>query len=162
MLSHSSRRTGSGKRSQTRSATVVATALALIGASVVAIALLLMWRRSDASDPPPLQPALPQDSAIQTYFNHAESSRYHHPYRGQLRPGDNLEQVIVDAIAAAQVSIDMAVQEINLPDIATALAERQRAGVQVRVVLENQYHRAWSGLSATQISALSQRNRHKY
>jgi len=161
MLSPSSRRTGSSNRPQPRR-TVVATVLALIGVSAVAIALLLVWRRSNASDSPPLQPALPQDSAIQAYFNHAESSRYSHPYRGQQRPGDNLEQVIIDAIAAAQSSVDMAIQEVNLPLIARALADRQRAGVRVRVILENQYHRPWSALSATQVAALSQRDRRKY
>ncbi|MGF1514972.1 MAG: phosphatidylserine/phosphatidylglycerophosphate/cardiolipin synthase family protein [Elainellaceae cyanobacterium] len=129
--------------------------------TVVIVAALLFWRWRHAPSLD-LPPPLPQHPAIQVYFNHAESSRYEHPYRGQLRQGHNLEAVIVEAIASAQSSVDLAVQEINLPAIASALVARQRAGVRVRVILENQYHRTWSGFSAAQIAALTERDRHKY
>jgi phosphatidylserine/phosphatidylglycerophosphate/cardiolipin synthase-like enzyme len=46
---------------------------------------------------------------------------------------------VVDAIAAAQSSIYIAVHEFSLPGIAHALAEREAAGVTVRVVIENSY-----------------------
>lgn len=145
--------------------------LAVLGVGGAAIAALLIWRgmRSPLSE---LPPPLPQHGTIQAYFNHAESFRYAHPYRerlrqgqlrqDQLRPGNNLEQIIIEAIASAQVSVDMAVQEINLPNIAAALAERQRAGVQVRVIVENQYRQPWSRRTAAQIAALTPRDRHKY
>ncbi len=119
-----------------------------------------LWRRDAA--PNNLPPPLPQHPALRVYFNHAESFRYRHPYRQQLRQGSNLEQVIIEAIAGAQVSVDLAVQELNLPKIAAALIERQRAGVQVRVVLENQYSRPWSQVSAAQVAELTERDRHKY
>ena len=43
---------------------------------------------------------LPQDQYIQVYFNHnqARNSNYTDPYRQINRPGDNLEQVIIDNI----------------------------------------------------------------
>ena len=65
-------------------------------------------------------PPLPQDPDIQIYFNRNQSSgaNYSDPYRQIEREGDNLEQIIIDAIASAKSSIDMAVQELNLPGIA--------------------------------------------
>ncbi|KKZ15360.1 MAG: phospholipase, partial [Candidatus Synechococcus spongiarum 142] len=81
---------------------------------------------------------------ISVYFNQRRQSRYRSPLTGTMRQGDNLEQVVVDAIAGARRSISLAVQELTLPGIAQALVERHRAGVQVRVVLENSYSTPWS------------------
>lgn len=93
---------------------------------------------SKATLKPRLSP-LPQDPHIQVFFNQSEASVYTEPYRGITRYGDNLEQVIIEAIAQATVSVDIAVQELNLPGIAEALAESQQRGVNVRLILENQY-----------------------
>jgi phosphatidylserine/phosphatidylglycerophosphate/cardiolipin synthase-like enzyme len=93
--------------------------------------------RSEATLPT-LDP-LPQDPYIRAYFNQNQAAVYTDPYRQITRHGDDLEQVVVDAIATAQSSIDVAVQEFSLPGIAHALAERQAAGVTVRVVVENTY-----------------------
>jgi phosphatidylserine/phosphatidylglycerophosphate/cardiolipin synthase-like enzyme len=87
---------------------------------------------------PTLDP-LPQDPYIRAYFNQNQAATYTDPYRQITRHGDDLEQVIIDAIATAQVSIDIAVHEFSLPGIAHALAERRAAGVEVRVVVENTY-----------------------
>ncbi len=87
---------------------------------------------------------LPQDSLVQVYFNHTESSQYQETLRQQQRNGDNLEQQIVEAISASKSSVVLAVQELRLPKIAQALVERQKAGVKVRVILENTYNRPWS------------------
>ena len=84
-------------------------------------------------------PPLPQDPYIRAYFNHNQAAVYRDPYRHITRHGDDLEQVMVAAIAAAQTSIDVAVQEFSLPGVAQALAERQGVGVAVRVVIENTY-----------------------
>lgn len=84
---------------------------------------------------------LPQDPFVEVYFNHKQSAKYAEPYRKQTRAGDNLEQQIVEAIAVAQSTIDVAVQELRLPIVAQALAERRKAGVKVRVILENTYSR---------------------
>ncbi len=84
--------------------------------------------------------SLPQDPLVQVYFNHTESSQYQEPLRQQQRNGDNLEQQIIEAISKSKSSVDVAVQELRLPKIAQALVERQKAGVKVRVILENTYN----------------------
>ncbi|WP_225885319.1 phospholipase D-like domain-containing protein [Leptolyngbya sp. KIOST-1] len=93
--------------------------------------------RSEATLPT-LDP-LPQDPYIQAYFNQNQAATYTDPYRHITRHGDNLEQVVIDAIASAQTSIDVAVQEFSLPGIAHALSQQKAAGVEIRVVIENTY-----------------------
>ena len=104
---------------------------------------------------------LPQDPFVQAYFNHnqAQGADYTEPYRQLTRPGDDLESIVVDSIQSAQSTVDVAVQELNLPKVAQALAERQQAGVKVRVILENNYSRPWS--ERTQ-SELDQREQLRY
>jgi phosphatidylserine/phosphatidylglycerophosphate/cardiolipin synthase-like enzyme len=87
---------------------------------------------------PTLQP-LPQDAFIQAYFNQNQAASYTDPYRHITRQGDDLEAIIIDAIASAQTSLEVAVHEFTLPHIALALSRRQAAGVKVRVVVENTY-----------------------
>lgn len=105
---------------------------------------------------------LPQDPYVQVYFNHTKSSKYTEPYRHQTRDGDDLEKQIIDAISGAKFSVDVAVQELRLPKIAQSLVERQKAGVKVRVILENTYTRPWSKLNTAQINILPQRERQRY
>ncbi|MGB6015844.1 MAG: phospholipase D-like domain-containing protein [Nodosilinea sp.] len=87
---------------------------------------------------PTLDP-LPQDPYIRAYFNQNQATTYTDPYRHITRHGDDLEQVVIDAIATAQSSIDIAVHEFSLPGIAHALSEQEAAGVEIRVVVENTY-----------------------
>jgi phosphatidylserine/phosphatidylglycerophosphate/cardiolipin synthase-like enzyme len=70
--------------------------------------------------------------------------------------------MVIDAIATAQSTIDIAVHEISLPHIATALKERHQAGVQVRVIVENSYSQPRSRLSEPEIKALDEHDRKKY
>ncbi|WP_448562435.1 phospholipase D-like domain-containing protein [Trichothermofontia sp.] len=107
-------------------------------------------------------PPLPQDPHIQAYFNHAASATYTDPYRRQHRLGDDLEQIMVETIAAARRTVDVAVQELRLPRIAAALVDRQQAGVRVRVILENTYSRPWSELSPTEVASFDERERSRY
>ncbi|MEO1350502.1 MAG: phospholipase D-like domain-containing protein [Cyanobacteria bacterium J06635_15] len=107
----------------------------------------------------PLAPPLPQDPNIQVFFNQSQASVYQEPYRKLTRHGDNLEQVIIDAIAAAQFTIDVAIQELNLPLVAEALSDRARAGVRVRIILENSYAKPWSERNPAK---LTERDRAKY
>jgi competence ComEA-like helix-hairpin-helix protein len=95
-------------------------------------------------------------------MNHVESASYTEPYRQYTREGANFEQVIASAIASARSRVDVAVQEFRLPGIAQALAERQRAGVQVRVVLENTYSRPYSQFSEAEVRTLPARERDRY
>ncbi len=122
--------------------------------------LLLTACQSTASES--RLPLLPQDPQIQVYFNQSQASEYAEFYRQQSRPGDNLEQIIIDAIASAQTSIDVAVQEFRTPEIALALAAKHNAGIKIRVILENNYSRSWSQLTPTDITQLDPQNRSRY
>ncbi|TVP63933.1 MAG: DUF1669 domain-containing protein [Nodularia sp. (in: Bacteria)] len=106
--------------------------------------------------------ALPQDPLVQVYFNHSQASEYKEPYRQQTRPGDNLEQKIIDAISQAKTTVDVAIQELRLPKIAQALAQRQKAGVKVRVILEDNYSRPWSSLTPGEVQNLTPREQARY
>lgn len=122
------------------------------------------WRQSSAV-PPSLSPSLaplPQDPLIQVYFNHSQAATYTEPYRQQQRYGDDLEQIVVDAISQARSSIDVAAHELNLPRIAQALRDKHQAGVTVRVIVENSYRRALSSLTQQEIQQLDERNSKKY
>lgn len=111
----------------------------------------------------PLRPdPLPQDDLIQVYTNHEPASSYTEPYRQQIRDGDDLEQILVDTIAEAEKTVDVAVQELRLPKVAAALVERQQAGVKVRVILENTYSRPLSQLMVAEASLLPDRERSRY
>ncbi len=103
---------------------------------------------------------LPQDPAVEVFFNYNPAQQYVEPYRQIRRPGDDLEAEIVAAIATATRSVEVAVQEFRLPEIARALAERHRAGVRVRVVVENTYNHPWSEVSAA--ARLDARERAQY
>ena len=105
---------------------------------------------------------LPQDPLVQVYFNHSESSEYKEPYRQQTRFGDDLEKEIVNAITHAKSTIDVAVQELRLPKVAQALVDRQKAGVKVRIILENTYSRPWSSLTSAEVSKLDKREQERY
>ena len=133
---------------------------ALCGLAGLLIALgIFLWQQSRQ---PPLLAPLPQDPYIQVYFNHSQANRYTDPYRSRSRLGDNLEQVIVEAIESAQSTVDLAVQELRLPKIAQALLARAQAGVQVRVILEHDYSLPWSSVDPDAITQLDERDRGKY
>ncbi|MEH1924399.1 DUF655 domain-containing protein [Nostoc sp.] len=105
---------------------------------------------------------LTQDPLVQVYFNHSESSEYQESYRQQTRLGDDLEKQIADAITQAKSTVDVAVQELRLPKVAQALVDRQKAGVKVRIILENTYSRPWSSLTSTEVDKLDKRERERY
>lgn len=132
----------------------------LLGIGVLITLGVQRWQAQSAIAP--TQAPLPQDPDIQVYFNHSQASVYRDPYRQIERHGDDLEQQIVDAIHSAQTSLDVAVQEINLPRIALALRDRAQAGVRVRVIVENQYNRPWRPLNAYQQSHGDDRDQSKH
>ncbi len=108
--------------------------------------------------------ALPQDQLIQVYFNHNQSknAEYTDSYRKIKRPGDNLEQVIIETINQATSSIDIAVQELRLPKIAHALVKKHEAGIKIRVIIENSYRRPMSSLTDEDIEEFSEREANRY
>jgi phosphatidylserine/phosphatidylglycerophosphate/cardiolipin synthase-like enzyme len=107
---------------------------------------------------------LKQDKFIQVYFNQRQTDKktYIDPYRQIERQGDNLEAIIIEAIESATSTIDLAVLELKLPNIALALAEKQRSGVRVRVILDNNYSRPLSDLNKSEIGKLKSRDRSSY
>ncbi|MGD1851501.1 MAG: phospholipase D-like domain-containing protein, partial [Cyanophyceae cyanobacterium] len=118
------------------------------------------------SAPPPqaikaavIQEQLPQDQHIQVYFNHSPAAEFTDPYRQIRRPGDDLEQVLVDAINQATRTVEVAVQEIRLPKVAQALINRHQSGVKVRVIVENSYRRPWTSYSEADLVQMEARAR---
>ena len=107
---------------------------------------------------------LPQDEYIQVYFNHrqTENRTYTDPYRQIERQGDDLEAVIIESIESAKSSIDLAVQELKLPQIALALVQSHLSGVKIRVILDNNYSRPLSQLSSREVAKLNKRDRDRY
>ncbi|NEP18918.1 MAG: competence protein ComE, partial [Leptolyngbya sp. SIO4C1] len=112
-------------------------------AGFLIIAGASLTQRSQSTLRPAADP-LPQDSYVQVFFNQSAASVYTEPYRGTQRYGDNLEQVLLETIESATQSIDIAVQEFNLPHLAQALTAKARSGVEIRLILENQYSQPWS------------------
>ena len=111
--------------------------------------------------PPSLIP-LPQDPLLQVYFNQSLTSSYTEPYRQQTRAGDDLEKLVMEAIATAGSTVDVAVQEFRLPGIARVLSDRQRSGIKVRLIVEHMYSRPWSDYKAPELAKLTDRDRDRY
>jgi phosphatidylserine/phosphatidylglycerophosphate/cardiolipin synthase-like enzyme len=107
-------------------------------------------------------PALPQHPNIQVFFNQNQAARYTDPYRKIERLGDNLERVMIDNVSNAKFSLDVAVQELRLPNIAKAIVDARLRGVNVRLILEKSYSRAWSELIPEEIEKLNPRDRERY
>jgi competence ComEA-like helix-hairpin-helix protein len=108
------------------------------------------------------QTPLPQDPSLQVYFNQSLTSSYTEPYRQQTRPGDDLEKLIAEALKSARSTVDIAVQEFRLPGIARELADRQRSGVKVRLIVEHMYNRPWGDFSPQELAKLPERERDRY
>ena len=66
-------------------------------------------------------------------FNHRRGGRYRSPLRGDWRDGDDLEQVLLEAIDSAEQSLQLAVQELTLPRIPTDLIRAHQRGVAVAI-----------------------------
>ena len=97
-------------------------------------------------------PEPPLPVGIQVAFNQRDGRHYRSPIDGQLRHGDDLEALLIEAIQGAHTEILVAVQELSLPRIAEALANQHRRGIQVQVVLENTYSTPWSEQHAAELS----------
>ena len=89
-------------------------------------------------------PELPLPPQFQLHFNHRDAGRYRQPLNGQWRNGDNLEDHLVQQINAASEELLVAIQELTLPEISQALIRAKKRGVNVQVVLENNYSKPWS------------------
>jgi len=96
---------------------------------------------------------------MEVVFNHRRGSRYRSPLTGAWRDGDDLEQFLIDAIDAAEHSLQLAVQELTLPRLARALIRAHQRDVSVQIVLENHYSAPWS---RQQVSHLPQHQRQRW
>jgi phosphatidylserine/phosphatidylglycerophosphate/cardiolipin synthase-like enzyme len=134
--------------------------LFLLGLAI-AIGIYFVFFRTEAKLDAKV-PSLPQHPLIQVYVNHNESDSYSDPYRRILRYGDNLERIAIDNINQADTSIDVAVQELRLPSIVKALIERQKAGVKVRLILDNTYSRSYGEYTSAETAKLNSRAKQKY
>ncbi|NJK60923.1 MAG: competence protein ComE [Oscillatoriales cyanobacterium SM2_1_8] len=127
--------------------------LAFLGLAIAVVTSLVFFapkERARFADEPkdrteresfPLLPALPQHPQIQVYNNHSRAATYIDPYRNFQRYGDNFEQILIDQVQRARRTIDVAAQEFRVPNLMRALLERQKAGIKVRVIIENSYNR---------------------
>ena len=104
-------------------------------------------------------PDLTRPHQIDVVFNHNARSRYRSPLTGDWRNGDDMEAWLIDAIDGANEEVLVAVQELNLPKVAQALIAAQQRGIDVAVVLENNYSQAWSQLRP---SRLNRRGRQRW
>jgi len=106
-------------------------------------------------------PPLPQNDLIQVYFNQnqAEGAEYTEPYRPITRAGDNLEEIMINEINSAQNTIDIAIQDINLPNLARAIALQYQAGKKVRIIIENNYNLSLNQLSQDHGLAILKKNK---
>lgn len=89
---------------------------------------------------------LPLPAAIEVRFNHRDNSRYRSPLQDQWRNGDDFERHLIEQIDGASKELLVAVQELTLPQVASALVRAHQRGVIVRVVLENNYSAPWADL----------------
>lgn len=119
---------------------------------------LLVHIRQPTSNSEFLKP-LPQDPTIQVYFNHNQASSYEDPYRHIKRQGDNLEQHIIDAINEAQSTVDLAVMQFRLPNVAKALIAKHASGVKVRVLIDNQYNKTLADYTPEAIAKMNQHDK---
>jgi phosphatidylserine/phosphatidylglycerophosphate/cardiolipin synthase-like enzyme len=106
--------------------------------------------------------SLPQDAAIKVYFNQNPASSYQDPYRHFIRQGDNLEQQFIDAISQAQSTVDLAVMEFRLPLVAEALVAQQKAGVKVRLIIDNNYNKTLADYTSQEIAKMNRHARQAY
>ena len=100
--------------------------------------------------------------SLQVYFNHNKDHHYQDPYYKRNRIGDNLENVLLDAINNAKKSISIAVYELDLPNVARALAQKKLGGIVIKIVLENTNSKLWRPLNADELNKLDEHALGKY
>lgn len=91
---------------------------------------------------------------VKVYFNNTTEASYTEPYRQITRYGHNFEQIMIDEIEKAQASVDVAIHDFNLPNLAKSLAKKALSGVKVRVVFENGHARIFKVLSERELTNL--------
>jgi len=112
------------------------------------------------AEDPTLKPSpIAQSGPVQAFFNQNQAAQYRDPYRQFDRAGDDLEAKLVELIRSARSTVELAVFELRLPAVAAALIDRHQAGLQVRVIIDNNNSRPWSDYSPTELAAMDERER---
>ncbi|MBC7693315.1 MAG: competence protein ComE [Methylotenera sp.] len=101
-------------------------------------------------------------ASIESHFNQNAAFHFTEPYSHRARVGENFEDVVLKQIQSTQAQIWVAIHELMLPRIAEALVGAKKSGKDVRVILENQYHVAFSKLTPAQVAALNPYMKEKY
>ncbi|MDM9385070.1 phosphatidylserine/phosphatidylglycerophosphate/cardiolipin synthase family protein [Chlorogloeopsis sp. ULAP01] len=129
--------------------------------SVVLLILTLTACQQNKSPNQSLE-RLPQDPVIQVYFNQNSISSYKDPYRHFHRQGDNLEHQVINTINQANSTVDLAVMEFRLPEVAKALKRAKERGIKVRVLLDNKYNKTIEEYTKEEISRMNNHDRRAY
>jgi phosphatidylserine/phosphatidylglycerophosphate/cardiolipin synthase-like enzyme len=107
-------------------------------------------------------PELRAAEPLSVAFNQSKASVFTEPYRRLERQGYDFEARLIAEINLAKSSVWVAVQELRLPRLAQLLIDKKKAGLDVRILLENSYDVAFSRLSPEQVAALTEYERSKY
>ena len=142
----------SGALGRSRSSLLISLALGSVG--VIILGGYLNWFRAQPQLPE-LLPSLPQDELIKVYFNHDRAGKFTEPYRQKTRQGTDLGAKLIESIESAQSTIEIAVQEFQLPQVAQALVAKSQAGIKIRIILEHNYNRSLAELTTTEVESLT-------
>lgn len=105
---------------------------------------------------------LAQDPEIQVYFNQNSTSSYKDPYRDFIRKGDDLEQQIINAIEQANSTVDIAVMEFRLPNVAKVLKRAKERKIKVRVLIDHKYNKTINEYTQAEISRMNRHDKRAY
>ena len=101
---------------------------------------------------------LDQPTGIEVLFNHNEHSTFRNPLTGNWRHGDDFEAFLLKHLKQAKREVLVAVQELTLPSISQALVKAHQRGVDVKLVVENNYSNPWGKLHEADLT-VSERQR---
>ncbi len=101
-------------------------------------------------------------SQATVHFNQKENMSFTDPYFGRHRQGENFEDMILEEIQQAKRELLVAVQELSLPHLAQAFADAKNRGVDVKIVIENTYHNAFSEFTPEMVLKLTPHMQEKF
>jgi phosphatidylserine/phosphatidylglycerophosphate/cardiolipin synthase-like enzyme len=99
---------------------------------------------------------------VSVHFNHDESHFYTDPYRNIRRRGEDLEKELITQVNSAEKEVLVAVQQLQLPNLAQAMVDAKKRGVKVLVVLENTYNYAFKPLTRRELLKLPKESQRRY
>lgn len=79
-------------------------------------------------------------ASVDVFFNQDDRAYFKDPLRKEWRQGHNFQEIIIKELQRAEKSVEVAVQEFRLSEIANALVDLHQRGIDVRVVIESRYN----------------------